>query len=105
MKKSVSRLLSRAGESFSEVLVAILIVAMAALLMASMVSASGSIDRAARMEDADFYEAISAVEEGAGTSTSTGTVTITEGAGPQTETVPVTVYSSEDGLTAYEVTP
>ena len=104
MKKSVSRILSRAGESFSEVLVAILIVAMAALLMASMVSASGSIDRAARMEDADFYEAISNVEEGTAT-TSPGTVTITEGAGLQTVTVPVTVYSSEDGLTAYEVTP
>lgn len=101
MKKSVSRLLSRAGESFSEVLVAILVVAMAALLMASMVSASGSIDRAARMEDADFYKAISAVEGGAGTAT-TGTVTITDGAG--SETVDVNVYS-QDGLTAYEVKP
>lgn len=103
MKKSVSRLLSRAGESFSEVLVAILIVAMAALLLASMVSASGSIDRATRMEDEDFYTAISAVEEGAGTSTTdTDTVTITYG----TETVNIEVNKySQDGLTAYEVKP
>ena len=103
MKKSVSRLLSRAGESFSEVLVAILIVAMAALLMASMVSASGSIDRAARMEDADFYEAISNVEEGTAT-TSPGTVTITDGT--ETVNIEVNTYSdSEDRLTAYEVKP
>ncbi len=102
MKKSVSRLLSRAGESFSEVLVAILIVAMAALLLASMVSASGSIDRATREEDEAFYEAISEVEEG-NAAPVPGTITVKPDGGSAIN-IDVDVYKDVDGmLSAYRV--
>ena len=54
MGRLALKLRSRSGESFAEVLVAILVIAMAALLMASMVSASGGIDMNTRRQDKDF---------------------------------------------------
>ena len=62
MKKTFSKLRSRRGESFVEVLVAIMVVGLAALLMASMVSVSGSIDMNTREKDKKFYEISSKVE-------------------------------------------
>lgn len=101
MKKLVCKLRSRAGESFAEILVAIFIVAMAALLMASMVTASGGLDMKARQEDEAFYKAINAVESGTGTP-SDGTVTITSDGGTSVG-VEVKVYTDTDGtLSAYE---
>ncbi len=53
---------SRKGETMAEVLVSLLVVTLAALLMATMVSTSGSINLAARKMDEKFYEALSKVE-------------------------------------------
>ena len=62
MKRAILRLKRRAGESFSEVLVALLIVALASMLLVSMYSASGAIDSNVKEQDEDFYADLSAVE-------------------------------------------
>ena len=72
------KLKSRAGETLAEVLVSILVIAFALLLLASMVSASGSIDLSTRERDGEFYENLTSAEKkenvtGTGT---TGTVTV-----------------------------
>lgn len=105
MRGLASKLRSRSGESFAEVLVAILVIAMAALLMASMVTASGGIDINARNQDKDFYAAVTALETVDGTvvTPTTAEVKVTETGGTQ-NSVNVNVYSKE-GLIAYEVKP
>lgn len=56
------KLKSCAGETLAEVLVSILVVALAVLLLASMVSASGNIDLSTRERDAEFYEELTQTE-------------------------------------------
>lgn len=51
------------GETLAEVLVALLIVALAALLMASMVTVSAHMNTAAREKDKAFYAALQTVED------------------------------------------
>lgn len=67
MKKIVSKLRSRAGETFSEVMIALLIVALSALLLSALVSASGQVDMAVRQDDEKFYESLSDLETHEGT--------------------------------------
>lgn len=100
MKKVFSKLKSRLGETFTEILVALLIVALASMLLVSMYSASGSIDMATREQDKEFYEAISQVEKMEGTG-DPGTITVS-GGGTNIE-INVNVYSDTDGtLKAYK---
>lgn len=110
MKKSLrERLASHSGETLVETLVSVLVIAMAALLLASMISASGSIDISARNEDDEFYKSLSAAELQADTSES-GSIEIIvqkQNGGEYTdegapETVQVDAYGA-DGLASYKV--
>ncbi len=110
MKKSLrERLASRSGETLVETLVSVLVIAMAALLLASMISASGSIDISARNEDDEFYKSLSAAELQKDTDAETGSIEITvqkkngdEYTDDTTETVQVDAYGG-DGLASYKV--
>ena len=109
MKRAFLRLKRRAGESFSEVLVALLIVALASMLLASMYSASGAIDGNVKKQDKDFYDELSAVEAanttdptGPTATTESGSITIKNMDGHYYDvSVPVTIYKVEDGLKSY----
>lgn len=111
MKRAFLRLKRKAGESFSEVLVALLIVALASMLLASMYSASGAIDANVKKQDKDFYDELSAVEAanttdptGPTLSTTPGETITIKGVGGlfyDTITKDVTVYEVEDGLKSY----
>lgn len=100
MKNVLAKIRSRSGESLAEVLVAMLIILLAALLLMSMVSASGNIDMQVKEQDSSFYDALSQLEKKAGTESKTGKVTVTDDAGTQIE-IDVTVYT-QDGMRAYE---
>ena len=100
MRRAVKKLRSRLGETFVEVLVALLIVALAALLLASMVAASGSIDANTRGQDEEFYKAVTALESGGGTTTTTGSVKVEWGTGGTTFMKSVDIYE-QDGLKAW----
>ena len=94
----------RSGETLVEVLIALLIVTLSTLLLASMSTVSGSIDLAARQNDERFYEALSKVEAMDGAGISVQQVTITESTpGATPKRFRVTVYTS-DGLAAYKAT-
>lgn len=102
MRKCMAKLRSRAGETLVEILVALLIIALASILMVGMYSASTSIDKSARDQDKRLYESLSAVEGG----TATKLTTITEITLDDTDTsgkdVTIKVDVYEDGaFTAY----
>ena len=103
MKNVLAKIRSRSGESLAEVLVAMLIILLAALLLMSMVSASGNIDMQVKEQDSSFYDALSQLEQKAGTESATGEVTVTaDGAGTPFEIkIDVKVYT-QDGMRAYE---
>ena len=103
MKRAVNKLRSRLGETFVEVLVALLIVGLATMLLASMVTASGSIDANTREQDVGFYKAVSDLESGSATPTTTSQVTVDWG-GATVNVDNVTIYE-QDGLKAWKVTP
>lgn len=101
MKNVLAKIRSRSGESLAEVLVAMLIILLAALLLMSMVSASGNIDMQVKEQDSSFYDALSRLEKKAGTESKTGKVTVTDDAGTQIAEIDVKVYT-QDGMRAYE---
>ena len=96
------KLKSRAGESLAEVLVAMLIVAFATMLLVVMISASASMDAAARKADKTFYEDLSGAETHtrAGEDAVSGTVIIKNGAGLY-QKVDVETFGGS-GLTSYK---
>lgn len=58
----LKKLNSRRGESLAEVLISMLIIALAVLLLAVMLSTAGSLDRQTRVRDGHFYEELTAAE-------------------------------------------
>lgn len=56
------KLTSRRGETLAEVLVAMLIIALAVLLLAATVTTAGGINMRTRARDAHFYAELSAAE-------------------------------------------
>lgn len=99
MSKLAKKLRTRAGESFAEVLIALLIIALAALLLAGMYSSSAALDKAAMDDDKELYEALTRLETGEGATETPTTVSV----GDETHTVnmDVNIYT-EDGLSAYK---
>ena len=97
------------GETLAEVLVALLIVALAALLLASMTATSGTIDIAARQKDTAFYAALTRVEAMDSTAKESGHQAVIEQIEPVTgepmsgtaKNYQVDVYTA-DGLTLYK---
>ncbi len=97
----IKKLRERSGETLVETLVAMLVIAFASLLLASMVSASGSIDISVREKDGDFYRGLSAAELKDGAETvADGKVIITY-ENDTTETYDVNAYKG-DGLYSYK---
>ena len=62
MKRIVTKLTSRRGETLVEILVAVLIIALASGMFASLYSASMNINLTARREDEAFYKAVGDLE-------------------------------------------
>lgn len=92
---------SRRGETLTETLAALLLVALATALLVTMVTASFRLNAAARGNDARFYEELSAAEAGVGgESENAGVVAIK--AGGESWKVPVSVTGGGGTLTSYE---
>lgn len=96
----IKKLKERSGETLVETLVAILVIALASLLLAAMVSSSGSIDMSAREKDAEFYKGLSDVELKEDAETVADGKVIFRYDGDETETAPVDAYKG-DGLYSY----
>lgn len=96
MRRLVKKIRSRKGETLAEILVSVLIVALSALLIASMFTAAGSINAAVKKLDENFYESVTQVESQSGTSTS-GTVhfQIEDEAGNEEGDIQVDIYTDE----------
>lgn len=58
-----NKLISRRGETFIEVLVAVLIIAFATLMVAALYSATLDTDSAVQKRDKQYYETLQKVEE------------------------------------------
>lgn len=90
------------GESFVELLIAVLIVAFGCLMIATMYSASMSINISANEQDADFYKALEEIEK-TGTSEKDVTVTIDEGDSESESDITVKVKEYGEGqISAYK---
>lgn len=99
---------SRRGETFVEILVAILIIALSAGLFAAMYSASMNLDLFAKQQDKLFYDAVEQLEELIEGKDGTGTkqegevayVPVKDGTEGDGTTVPVEIVT-DDGMTGY----
>lgn len=105
MKKIMSKLRSRAGETFSEVLIALLIVALSAFLLSALVTSSGQVDMAVRRADESFYDSVSELEKRDTTTPSEGelTVKVSEAEVKNTDgTTPIFVKESQVDVYIYK---
>ena len=97
--KRWNKLRSRKGETLTETLVAILLVGLASVVLASMISAASSMSAQALERDTALYEAVTAVEtqpDEAKTGEADSKVQVTIESNPA-ENFPVTYFSDEDG--------
>ena len=96
----LKRLRSRSGETFTELLCAVLVTAIAMSLLFGMVSGASRLNSRAMAADEALYSALSAAERGEGEPVDTDsgvTVTVTGESGEKTIQFPV-VFSGETGL-------
>ena len=94
----MKKLLGSRGETMTETLAAILIVAMSAVILATMTAVSVRITRSANAASAELYTQISAAESDL--LLDTGTAEITMGGSPA-GSVDITIYGIEKGLVSY----
>lgn len=95
------------GESLAEVMVAILIIAVGLLMVASMISASARIIEKSDAKVAVIYAGVNAMEEMTATGEGGygGTLKLTRDASGRTERISVSVVKDEEsGLLAYRYT-
>ena len=95
------KLRSRRGETLSETLVAVLIVALSTVILATMTAASARLDRSADQVTAQFYDELTAAEACNDDDGAPGSVRLSGALAGGNTDVPVTFYGLEDGLTAY----
>lgn len=94
-----NKLRSRKGETLTETLVAILLVGLASVVLASMISAASRMGAQALEWDTALYEAVTAVEtqpDEAKTEAANPNVQVTIGSEPA-ENFAVTYFSDENG--------
>ena len=109
MKTILKKLKSKVGESLVESLAAILIFTMASIVLYSMVTAAGDINRKAKEEDAENQAQLVAVEQGLpsaknGTGTVTFSMVTSGGSTVKIAEVGVDVYGGRnDSLYTYFV--
>ena len=96
MKRDKRRRRARAGETLGEVLIAMLIVALSALMLAGMVSSAGQINLSVRETDESFYKSVSALEKRDGTPKD-GTLTVKIETSDSTADAEVAVSVFEEG--------
>ena len=97
----MKKLKSRRGETLTETLASILIIALSAAILAGMVSAAARLSAKAKAADATFYQEIQAAEVGSPGEAGSGIVTIT--AGGDTGSVHVSVRGGGSALTSYRL--
>lgn len=99
MKKFLGKIKSKKGETFIELLIAILIVAFGCFLIATMFNTSMNLNITAQNKDKDFYQAITEMESESQSKDDDYTMLIKDENGKTTE---VTVSTYGDGkLSAY----
>ena len=99
MKKFLGKIKSKQGETFIELLIAILIVAFGCFLIATMFNASMNLNITAQNKDKDFYQAITDMESENNIKDKNYKILITD---ERKETTDVTVNTYGDGkLSAY----
>ena len=99
MKAILRKLKSKAGESLIESLAAILIFTMASIVMYSMVTAAGDLNRTAKEMDEANQQHMVAVEKGLPESkngTANVTFSLTDGTKIAAD-IPVDIYGGQDG--------
>lgn len=112
--KLLKKCRARRGETLAEILVAILIIALASGLFASMYMAAMNINLAARKDDQNFYKAVTELEQMNGAAAEGDhkvSFTITPqagssgeeevGSGSSSGTIDVEVYT-QDGMSVYK---
>ncbi len=90
---------SHAGETLTETLCAMLVIALSSILLVTMLMVGMRLNRDAAQQDARFYEEVNALEQRTASS-APARVTVNASSGAS-YTLDVTVYGSEDGLRAY----
>ena len=99
MKEFLKKIKSKQGETFIELLIAILIVAFGCFLIATMFNASMNLNITAQNKDKDFYQAITDMESENNIKDKNYKMLITDESGKTTD---VTVNTYGDGkLSAY----
>ena len=92
-----SKLRTQKGETLTETLVGVLIVALASVVLASMIGAASRMSAGAAERDQVLYEEITAAERRTGGETGSVTVTVDE----TSQSVSVTYYGAEGKLRSY----
>ncbi len=94
----MKKLLGSRGETMTETLAAILIVAMSAVILATMTTVSVRITRSANAASAELYEQISAAESDLQLDTGIAEITMDDNPAGSVE---VTIYGTNEGLMSY----
>lgn len=102
--RMIKRLRSRRGESFAELLFAVLVMSLASALLATVVGASATVNAKAKEQQAKLNDELEVAEKADSISTSMPLAVSVDG---QTVSFTVKLYGTTDGLYAYfpEVTP
>lgn len=102
--KIFKKLISKKGETYVEVLISILILALSALIIATSVTAANSINASARRADDNFYNAVSEAESLSGPDPKSGQIEI-ETSDSKYGSIDVYIYTDENGtFTTYAET-
>jgi competence protein ComGC len=100
MSEIIKKLKSQSGETFIEILSALIIVSFATILFASLVIASNKLNDTQKAADSAFYKAVAECEAVSDTDKDYSDVYITDKTGIQLEKIKCAT-SSHDGLTSY----
>lgn len=99
MKK---KLRSRCGEMLVESIVAVLIISLASVVLATMITSASRLNKTAKEKDTELYEAITAAETH-GESGNAGTVCVTVDGASVNKNVTFYCSDSDDPIYSYRV--
>ena len=91
---------SKCGETLAETLVGVLVIALASVALASMITASAKLSTKAKENDDRLYQSISAAETQSGTGTD-GTVTVVIGSASVEKAVKFYCADPEEPIYSY----
>ncbi len=96
-----NKLTSHRGETLTETLVGILVVALSSVVLASMVAAASRMNSTAMAADTALYAAVTEADKGTKISTKTVTVTVKVGSESHIFTTPGTDLCGDESLSLY----